>query len=680
MQIMVKLAQLAQGKANVRQQGDEARVEELAASIKARGVLQPLGVIAARKRQHYEVVYGGRRLQALQLLASRGDIPADTEVPCTVRPKETAFEDSLAENVNREQMHPLDECEAFRKLVHVQGVSEEDVASRFGYTVRHVQQRLRLAGLAPQVADAYRERRITLDVAQAFATTADQGMQAEVFNRLASGYAGFHTETVKRLIAEAGVSGTNRLALFVGREAYEAAGGVVEDALFTDQVTFRDRALLQRLADEKAAATATDARERLGVGEVRVVTGGHGVPWEDRKDLHYAPMIKASTPELEAEYEGIAARIDELTDGGERSEDELDEPQLEELRALEVWATAIDAGRTAYAPEVRANAVAFLVVDENGELVETGELFIPRQPATPPEPSSDRGSVPTLGAEADGSGGEAAPKPFKPSAALSGELADQRRQILGAALAQSPDLAYDLTVFRVATLALGGYGIDTHGDRMGLSATVPPGAVFGVRHEDTLAAASEARSRDALDLTWLDHRDRVASFEAFRRLDGTMKASILACAVARTLEPTHGPIDGGDRCSALHDHLGQVMGITVHEWWRPTAANYFDRVSKGAALATLGEFGGHELLGRYGGSKKGELSAAMEKLCAGNAIVEADVRNRALAWVPPLMGFGDAPQVEEGQTDDGFADPDRDEDAAAEAGSDADPEGQQLAA
>lgn len=657
MQIMVKLAQLAPGKANVRQQADETDIEELAASIKARGVLQPLGVTPARKRQHYEVVYGGRRLQALQRLASRGDIAGDAEVPCTVRPKETAFEDSLAENVARLQMHPLDECEAFRKLVHVQGVSEDDVASRFGYTLRHVQQRLRLAGLAPEVADAYRAKKITLDVAHAFATTADQGLQSDIFNRTMRSYGTFYPDAVKRQIAEAGVSGTNRLALFVGRDAYVAAGGVVEDALFTDQVTFRDRALLQRLADEKASIAAIEARERMGVGEVRVIEAGYGVSYEDRKDLEYAPVTRADTPELDAEFESIAARIDELTDGGELTEDGLDAERLNELRDLEERATAIEQAQAVYAPEVRSNAVAFLLMNDDGELVEAGQLFVPRQTA---KPASDT----VQGARGDGSASgteaaEATVKAFKPSAALSGELADQRRQILGAALAQSPELAYDLTVFRIASLTLGEFRTNTQGDRMGLSATVPPQAEFKGKYDHTTAAASEVRSREALDLSWLATRDRVEAFEAFRQLAPEVKASILASAVARTFEPTYAAIDGGERSSALHDHLGAVMGIAVQDWWRPTAANYFDRVSKASMLGTLGDLGGPELVGRYGGSKKGELAAAMEKLCAGTAIVEPHVRDRAMAWVPPLMEFGTLAQptvVDEGgivEEDDG---------------------------
>jgi ParB family chromosome partitioning protein len=89
----------------------------------------------------------------------------------------------------------------------------------------------------------------------------------------------------------------------------------------------------------------------------------------------------------------------------------------------------------------------------------------------------------------------------------------------------------------------------------------------------------------------------------------------------------------------LHNLLGRNLGIDVAAWWRPTAANYFGRVRKSAVLETLEAIGGTDLKNRYANAKKGDIAAAAEKLCAGASIVEANVREAALAWVPDVMLF-----------------------------------------
>ena len=73
--------------------------------------------------------------------------------------------------------------------------------------------------------------------------------------------------------------------------------------------------------------------------------------------------------------------------------------------------------------------------------------------------------------------------------------------------------------------------------------------------------------------------------------------------------------------------------------WRPTVANYFDRVAKGRTLEALDAAGGPELVSRYAASKKAELASAAERIFSGNFIGEPDVKERAQAWVPAIMRF-----------------------------------------
>jgi ParB family chromosome partitioning protein len=99
------------------------------------------------------------------------------------------------------------------------------------------------------------------------------------------------------------------------------------------------------------------------------------------------------------------------------------------------------------------------------------------------------------------------------------------------------------------------------------------------------------------------------------------------------------PGQSGPEPIELHDHLASLMEINVANHWRPTSANYFDRVSKQTLLAHVTEVGGPTMAAIFMGAKKGDLSASCKKLFAGETIVAPEVKQAALAWVPEAMRF-----------------------------------------
>jgi len=153
----IPLARLVPSPDNVRK--TKTGIDGLAASIAAHGLLQNLTVRPASGK-NFEVLAGGRRLAALQLLAKQKKIAADHPVPCVVRGGDDATEISLAENEMREAMHPADQFEAFKKLAD-QGKGPEEIAARFGTTPRVVAQRLKLAVVSPKLIAAYRKGDMT---------------------------------------------------------------------------------------------------------------------------------------------------------------------------------------------------------------------------------------------------------------------------------------------------------------------------------------------------------------------------------------------------------------------------------------------------------------------------------------------------------------------------------------
>jgi ParB family chromosome partitioning protein len=138
---MIPLSKLIPSAANVRKTGATAGIAELAASIKAHGLLQNLQVQPAEGGK-FEVVAGRRRLAALKRLARNKDVEKLVEIPCQIIEEGDAAEISLAENVMRLPMHPADQFDAFRALAET-GKGPEEIAARFGCSPATVRQRLK---------------------------------------------------------------------------------------------------------------------------------------------------------------------------------------------------------------------------------------------------------------------------------------------------------------------------------------------------------------------------------------------------------------------------------------------------------------------------------------------------------------------------------------------------------
>jgi ParB family chromosome partitioning protein len=236
------------------------RLDELAASIKAKGLISPLVVRladagAARGKERYEVIDGRRRWQALQRLAKAKTIPRDHPVPVIVRTEDetAALETSLIANTVRLPMHPVDQYEVMSRI-SAQGVTEDELAARFGLSGRTVRQQLALGRLAPEVRAAWREGKIDARIAQAFALNPDHAVQAETLRRLSQQR--MLTEwSVRRELATERVRADQSAELaFVGEAAYRAAGGRISDDLFEDHRYVEDVTLLHKLARERLAA------------------------------------------------------------------------------------------------------------------------------------------------------------------------------------------------------------------------------------------------------------------------------------------------------------------------------------------------------------------------------------------------------------------------------------------
>ena len=196
--------------ANVRHVKAGVSIEELAEDIARRGLLMGLSVRAVVDEAGvptgmFEIPAGGRRYRALALLVKQRRLAKTASVPCVVRTSGLAEEDSLAENIQRAPLHPLDQFRAFLAL-REKGQSEEEIAANQFVSVAVVKQRLRLASVSPRLLDVYAEDGMTLDQLMAFTVNGDHTRQEQVFERISASY-DKAPYIIRRMLTEGAVQG-----------------------------------------------------------------------------------------------------------------------------------------------------------------------------------------------------------------------------------------------------------------------------------------------------------------------------------------------------------------------------------------------------------------------------------------------------------------------------------------
>ena len=207
----------------------------------------------------FEIPAGGRRYQALALLIKQKRLAKTAPVPCVVRDPHSAImaeDDSLAENVQRVALHPLDQFRAFVSL-RSKGLTEDEIAAAFFVAQQVVKQRLRLAAVAAVLLDVYAEEGMTLEQLMAFTVNPDHERQTRVWEAVKNSWSK-EPYLIRRMLTETAIRASDRRATFVGMVAYEAAGGQVLRDLFQgdDGGWLQDPALLDRLVAGKLRGEA----------------------------------------------------------------------------------------------------------------------------------------------------------------------------------------------------------------------------------------------------------------------------------------------------------------------------------------------------------------------------------------------------------------------------------------
>lgn len=173
----LRLSEIDESPSNPRKHFDPERLNELAASIKEKGVQQAIKVRPKGKR--FEIIFGSRRFRATKI-AGLPTIPAHVEDLADDEVREL----QLTENAQREDVHPLDEADAYRELHEKHGRTVDQLAARVGKSKSHVYARLKLCDLGEPGRKAYWEGKIDAGIALLLARIPGEELQVKALEEV----------------------------------------------------------------------------------------------------------------------------------------------------------------------------------------------------------------------------------------------------------------------------------------------------------------------------------------------------------------------------------------------------------------------------------------------------------------------------------------------------------------
>lgn len=611
---MIALNNLVPSTANVRKTGAASGIEELAASIAAHGLLQNLQVRSAAKGK-FEVVAGGRRLAALKLLIKQKRMDKDAEIPCHVLDGEDAGEISLAENIQREPMHPADQFEAFHALTE-RGKGVEEIAARFGVGVAVVRQRLKLAGVSPRLIQLYREDELSLDQLMAFTVTDDIEAQETVWAEAPTW--GRDPSAIRRALTAAQVEADDRRALFVGLEAYKVAGGAIALDLFQPEHEgyLLDVALLDRLVSEKLKQAAEPVKAE-GWRWVEVVPHfGHD---ERQSFKRIAPMTGELLDEAEAELSRLQAEYDGLI---EEHGDDPEQEICDRLDALSEQIETLSDRAQFWTPEDMALSGAVVTLERDGSLaVERGLVRADEAKRVFATREGNRQSL------------EPVPPANSLSARLVEDLTAERTAAMRAVMMDNNKVTLAALAHSLALPLFYGRGMRDE-FCLDIAITSRNLAKSGQVVESGEAMQRIERRRQDWQSLLPDQQDDL--FGWLLEQTDKLVSDLLAFCAAQSVDAVWVKSNRAN-CPRLvqADTLAEALSLDMADWWEADAARYLARVPKNLVLEAIAEGVSRSALHGYDTIKKDVL------------VRDAEKRLKGKRWLPSLLRPTSPPSAQE---------------------------------
>ncbi|MGI9377724.1 MAG: ParB/RepB/Spo0J family partition protein [Tsuneonella suprasediminis] len=673
---------------NVRETDVEAGLDDLTHDIDRReDIVQGINVRAildadGNETGDFETPAGGRRFRAIARLVEAGRFPADGLVPCLVKKtdaKTSAVDDSLAENMLRLGLHPLDQFRAFKRMFD-DGMTKEEIADAYRTTPRYITQRMRLASVSPALLEVYARNGMPLAMLEAFTVNPDHARQEQVWEAVQRSY-NVQPWQVRQLLTETTVPTDDKRVRFVGVDAYEQAGGAMLRDLFSedDGGWLEDVALLDRLVSEKLKTIADDVAAE-GWKWIAVDTS-HPYGY-DNGLREITGSFADLTDEERAAREALRNEYDDLE--SEYSEhDELPDEIDRRLGEIEAALEGFEKRPVIYDPAEITRAGVFISIDRDGEpVIERGYVRAEDEPVADAGDGENENTIVAGGNDGDVQravitiGGQPAEpeedddddgiKPLPERLVI--ELTAHRTVALQEALASNPHVAMTALLHRMVM------------ERYHYSA--PTGCLeVSVRHRYLSSQGSDLADSPSVKAigerfdAWKADMpsDEAALWDWIAALDEASRMALLAHCVSygvNALYERPNPHSasgisqhGLDRRLAGADRIARATGfdMVLDAGWRPTVENYLGRVTKTQILAAVREGAGERAAQLIDHLKKGDMAKEAERLLADTG------------WLPEPLRLvdldGDAAADTDGEVEalpDFLAGDDDDEEAVAE--------------
>ncbi|EDL0835114.1 chromosome partitioning protein ParB [Salmonella enterica subsp. enterica serovar Enteritidis] len=563
---------------------------------------------------------GGRRLAAMNLLATENTIHPDWPVRVKVVPDNLATAASLTENGQHLEMHPAEQIAGFRAMA-AEGKTPAQTGDLLVYSPRHVQRMLKLAGLAPVILEALAADKITTEHCQALALEDNPDRQVQVYE--AACREGWNNKpevrVIRNLITDSQVSTLNNSKYtFVGEKAF--SGDEIRADLFSDeQGGFVDKLALDTALLEKLQWVAECLKEAEGwawcAGRMEPVSR-YGEDTEvyriqDEPDAVYTEQEQQRLDELQ-----------ELYDENQTASDETDTMESE-IEAIECAAQL-----RAWTLEMRAQS-GVVVSWRHGEICVQRGVSLREQSETEDEPAQ----VPVY---------ERQPEPVDEiSVPLLTRMCAERTLSVQAALMQQPEKSLALLAW---TLCLNVFSSGAYNRPAQISLNCKHYSLTKDAPSGESGVAFVTLSQEGKRLETLLPEGWTQDFTTFFTLSAKDLTALLSFCTACSLDGMQMRGAGGTTRSPL-DKLEIALAFHLRDWWQPTKADFFTGLKKPQIIAALNEAG---LTG---------AARDAEKMKKGDAAELAEDKMRDNRWVPVWMRAPDA-ENDVSDTENGSADAD----------------------
>lgn len=597
--------------------GDNARkapptqrgIEELAAMIEAQGQLSALQVTQevtdGQATGRHAVEAGGRRLRALQWLASKGKIEADPLVECKLIAKERANEVSLTENISQEAMHPADEFDAYRVMAD-EGQATAAIAGKFGVPELHVLRRLKLANVAPKLLELFRAGEVSLEQIMALASVDDHDRQLQVWDGLPA-YSR-HAQTIKRKLCEEEIAETDARVKVVGLKNYLKAGGTIRADLFSEQQTkyLSEPGLVDLMLGECLEARAEAVRAE-GWAWVDICP----VYDYDQRQMYVSKpkSYEPETPTVEAERLALEAQSQALYDQCDAAEDAEDGDKSDELSdqidAIQAKIEALKQSRVSVAEIDKSRAGAVVALGHAGLEIHRGLV---RRCELKKGQADQLGGAPAT---------QPAKRPEVPES-LMRNLSSHRTAAMQASMLSNPRVSLAVLANRMAHAIL---GEDWSESPLKISLVESRSKLQ--QNAPTLAASRAALALEAERQAWLERlpQDSDTWFAWLLEQPEERVLSLIVFATANCLDVVQARSGG----TPLAAPLAQALSLDMADWWEATPESYLDLVPKVKLIDMVTQIAGVQAAG------------VMAKMKKPEAVICAAQHAASSRWLPPPL-------------------------------------------